>query len=382
MQWVLATVSLLLCLVVVALIVAGRRRIFWLIALGPVLALFVHRFVASPMRQYAIVEDPPPVNADAAAAFLQDGDYVVGAQFGDGAYAYPYAALFSAPVVLQSNHEQRFVLLWSAFANRALAFKVDREIKAAELQIVSMPADALLLYNGRNGQFINGVTGQTTRGETPAGLHAPVPIQKLAWGQWRRLHPATLVIPARDGATLPAGPIMPRYAVGRSVTFPAAPTVAAATAAAPATQPVLETQVVFAPTTRPLAVPADAIGAEAANVAAGETQLLLLRDNQSGLLHAFDRRVQQDLFPLFRRKTDPKRPAVALEDQDSGTEWTADGKAVDGPLKGEQLHPVPIEDAVYWGVMKHWYPDLQWVTPTQVSVSGNFKNQRDGKRRR
>src|SRR5689334_10069709 len=187
MQWVLATVSLLLCLVVVALIVAGRRRAWWLIALGPVLALFVHRFVASPMRQYAVVEDPPAVKPDAAAGFLQDGDYVVGVQFGDAAYAYPYAALFSTPVVLQSNHEQRFVLLWSAFANRALAFKVDREIKASELSIVSMPVNALLLYNGRNGQFINGVTGDTTRSEKPAGLHAAVATQKLPWSQWRRL---------------------------------------------------------------------------------------------------------------------------------------------------------------------------------------------------
>src|SRR5438105_10914117 len=66
LQWVLATASLLLCLTVVGMIVGGRRRAWWLITLGPVLALFVHRFMANPMRQFAIVENPGCVSAEAA----------------------------------------------------------------------------------------------------------------------------------------------------------------------------------------------------------------------------------------------------------------------------------------------------------------------------
>ena len=38
-QWILATISLILCLAVVALIVGGRRRAWWLATLGPDVAI-------------------------------------------------------------------------------------------------------------------------------------------------------------------------------------------------------------------------------------------------------------------------------------------------------------------------------------------------------
>jgi hypothetical protein len=360
LQWVLATVSLLLCLAVVGLIVGGRRRVWWLIALGPVLALFVHRFVSNPMREYAIIENPPCVKADAAGA-PNDSDSVVGVQFGDLYFAYAFEALYHAPVILQSSHEQRFILLWSAGANRAMAFKIDREIKQGELQIVSTPADALLVYNARLGQFINGLTGETTEHAKPTGFHAAVASQKMTWEQWRKLHPGTLVLPATERG--PSAAILPRQPIPGLAT----------------TQPAIA-RIIFAPTTRPVAIPAESVGNEPANVSAGEIQLLLFRDKETGLLKAFDRRVQEDLFPMFRRKSDPKRPLVVLEDQDSGTEWSADGKGIEGPFKGEQLKPVAVEDDLCWGVMKHWYPDLQWVTPTQAGP-GNFRNPRDARQR-
>ena len=360
LQWVLAAVSLLLCLVVVGLIVGGRRRVWWLIALGPVLALFVHRFVSNPMREFAIVENPPCVKADAADA-LHDSDYVVGAQFGDLYFAYAFEALYHAPVILQSSHEQRFILIWSAGANRAMAFKIDREIKQGELQIVSTPADALLVYNARLGQFINGLTGETTEHAKPTGFHAAISTQKMTWEQWRKLHPGTLALPATERG--PSVAILPSQPIHGSAT----------------TQPATA-RIIFAPTTRPVAIPAESIGVDPANVSAGETQLVLFRDKETGLLKAFDRRVQEDLFPMFRHKLDPKRPQVALEDQDSGTEWSTDGKGIEGPFKGEQLRPVAVEDGLYWGVMKYWYPALQWATPT-LAGPGNFRNPRDTRQR-
>ena len=360
LQWILATISLLLCLLVVGLIVAGRSRVWWLIALGPVLALFVHRFVSSPMREFSILENPVCAKAESANS-IRDSDFVVGVQFGDTSYAFAYEALYYAPVILQSTHEQRFILIWSAGANRAMAFKVDREIKRGELQIVGFPANSLLLYNGRLGEFIYGLTGATTHGAKPSGFHAGVATQKVTWQQWKQRHPATLVLQAVEHG--------PTFAMFPNQVMPGPAT----------TQPL--SSIIFAPTTRPLAIPAQSIDAKPTNISAGQTQLLLFRDPASGIIRAFDRRVQEDLFPLFRHKFDPKRPAVMMEDQDSGSEWSADGKAIEGPLKGEQLRGVGVEDGLYWGVMKHWYPDLQWVTPTPSGGPGNFRNPSDSRRR-
>src|SRR5207302_2253924 len=108
------------------------------------------------------------------APFLADGDYVVALHFGDTDYAYPYSILYRAPVVIQSDHDKRLVVMWSAFANRASAALVRRDIKARDLEVVSMPANALLLYNSRGGQFINGLTWLTVRRQRPTGFVAPI----------------------------------------------------------------------------------------------------------------------------------------------------------------------------------------------------------------
>ena len=63
MQWLLTIVALVGSLGLVGMVIAGKTRAWWLIALGPVLALFVHRFAANPMRHFRIVEEPPTVLA-------------------------------------------------------------------------------------------------------------------------------------------------------------------------------------------------------------------------------------------------------------------------------------------------------------------------------
>lgn len=361
----LATVSLLCCLAVVAMIVAGRRRIFWLIILGPVLALFAHRIFSNPMRIYGILDNPTCVKAD-AATFLADSDYVVGVTLKDTPYAYPYSALFRSPVVLQANHDEQYLLIWSMFANRVIVQQVDRTVRCGELQIVSMPANALLLYNGRGGQFINGVTGLTTRGEKPAGFHTPLQTYKLTWAQWKSLHPDTWVLSAATNDRQVTQPVLPRYPISAAPAHDQRPQMIA-----------------FLPTTRPIALPMDAVGTGPTNIGIGEIQLLLVRDSKSGLLKAFNRQLDEDLAPLFHTKSDAKRPSVAWEDNDSGTEWSADGRGIEGQFKGKQLQSVPVDDADYLEVMQHWFPDLQQLTPLQpTGRASQFDNPSDSKTRR
>src|SRR5688572_1248919 len=169
LQWPLVAVSLLLCLGLVGLVISGKRRAWWLIALAPVLALFVHRFVTAPTNRYTILDEPAFVAA-AEAKHVRDEDYVVGVVFNEQPYAYPYAALWGAPVIVQSDRERRMLLIWSAYANAATPMEVTRELKARDLDIVCDPADTLLLYNGRTGQFIVGLTGQTHHHQKPLGV--------------------------------------------------------------------------------------------------------------------------------------------------------------------------------------------------------------------
>ena len=54
---------------------------------------------------------------------------------------------------------------------------------------------------------------------------------------------------------------------------------------------------------------------------------------------------------------------VAMVDSDTLSGWSIDGKALDGSEKvaGKKLKPLPVEEDVYYGVMKYWSPGMQFI---------------------
>ena len=354
LQWPLIVVVLLLCLALLMLVISGKRRAWWLIALAPILALFVHRFATNPAGEGVVAEDPGFV-AGSDVQFLHSDDYVVGVKFGDNAYAFPFCALFRAPAVLINDRENRMILLWSPFANRALAFSVTRELSARDLEVVSSPANAVLLYNSKLGEFINAVTGQTPSGQKPTDFREPIPVIKTSWARWSEAHPdSKVMVPLQaNWPSAPARPVLPRYPM-------------------PGNRPELadQTRLIFVATTQPSAIPADAVSQAPLNLLSGATPLLLFRD-PSGVLRAFDRRVEEDLSPRFSPFANPKHSEVILSDADTNTQWSASGVAIDGPkeTRGKKLTPIMVDDELYWGVMKYWYPDLRWVDAATLAAA-------------
>lgn len=361
LQWPLIATAMLLCLALLVLVISGKRRSWWLVALLPILALFVHRFVSGPARMVEVVEDPPFVDAS-QATFLQDEDYVVGIRFGDSAYAFPYSVLFNAPAVVQNDRERRMLIMWSPFANRAAVYNVTRELRARDLEIVSSPANALLLYNSRLGQFINGITGLTPRGEKPAGFREVIAVAKVPWGKWREESPESRVMMPLDmkWRTAPNRPVLPRYPMPRS-------------------RPELSDHrmICLVATTQPIAVPSEAVTGTPLNLS-GKTPVLLFREASTGIVRAFDRHLDEDLSPRFSEASDPKHAEVMLADADTNTEWSAGGAAVEGPKEthGKKLTAVPVEGELYWGVMKFWYPDLMLVDADALAAAAAPPEQR------
>ncbi len=347
LQWPLVTLSLILCVVMIALVIAGRRRAWWLIGLGPVLALFLHHFEADPSKGFEVVDNPRFVPA--AQASLADQDWIVGLSFGDCSYAYPYAQLYSAPVVLQSDHDKRMLLMWSAYGNRAVAVNINRELKARDLEIVGMPANALLLYDSRLGEFINGFKAQTMKGAKPSSFGAAIATEKTTWRRWRQLNPESKVM-AREGALAaeaPRGPIHPSQPMPQASLTPE----------------LSKTQVIVVGTHKPLAIESSKVGAAPMHFVCDDMPVLLFRD-ASGQVRAFDRRLD-DMRPRFDLNKDRKRAKALFIDRDTGTGWDANGVAVDGaaPYRGRKLARVQVEDGLSWEVLKYWYPGLALSRP-------------------
>lgn len=344
LQWPLVALCLGLCIGLIGLVISGRQRTWWLIALAPILAMFVYRFSTRSLNAFAVIENPVFVRA-VESNHLADDAYVVGLKFGDEHYAYPYELLYTRPVVVQQDHDRRMMLMWSAFANRAAAVHIDRDLKARDLEIVSMPANALLLYNQRLGEFINGLTITNRAGKRPAGIGAPITTHKLRWVEWRERHPQTRVMaPLPASRNAPAAPALPYYDLPPE---------------AGEVLPVAESVVVVL-TDPPIAISDDRIQNQPMNLRADGVPILLLRDRQTGRIRAFDRRVESDLTPIFRLNTDPRRKDVALVDSDTTIGWSAAGQAIDGnpDRRGMQLTELPVESHLYWGVMKFWFPNL------------------------
>lgn len=364
LQWPLFTLALLLCLVLLTLIIVGRKRAFWLIGLGPLLALFVHQFMIGSLNAYKVLENPPYRRA--AEASVQADEYVVGVHYGDNYYAYPYRYLYYAPVIVQGERDRRYVLLWSAFANRAVAWQVKASLHARDLDIVSMPANALLLYNSRIGEFINAVTGLTPEGEKPHSFVVPTAAWKMPWGQWRALHPKTQVLELPALTSRVILPVLPQFPVPPTTRPATQPT----TAEAPEPQLDPRTLVLLIPSTHPAAIPQDKITSDPLNIEHDGVPLLVFRDPATGLPQVYDRRYlgTQSRFVKNYSPTRAKKHKVALLDVATNSGWTIEGVAVEAekPLKDTRLRPIPnVEEGLYWGVMKYWYPQLTLIDPAR-----------------
>ena len=231
-QWPLVALTVVLCLILIGMVILGRRRAWWLIGLGPILALFVHHFAPFAPDRRAQWESwttrcsltstrrrrRASNSAAAANALPADDDWVVGVTFGDTAYAYPYAALFRTPVVFQAEHGNRMVLFWSAYANRALAFRVLGTVRRGNWRWCRCRPNALLLFDTRRGKFINGLKGLTLDGRKPAWFGTPLLTTKTTWRHWRSVNPTGKVMAwerpvAKDGGAAPAAPTRPLVAV-------------------------------------------------------------------------------------------------------------------------------------------------------------------------
>ena len=344
LEWPLIIFCLLLCVGLIALIISGRRRVWWLLGLAIVLALFVRAF-SSSFRPAIVTVESPPFTESNHAVIGDPQQWVAGFHFGGRYYALPFQQMSTHPLILLTDQEDRVVVIWSVTANAATVLPIDRTVYPRDWEVVSTPADSLLLYDRRLGQFIVGVTGKTVKGQRPFGAGELLATEVLTYQQWTAEHPDTLVM-ALDAS-------------------PSAPTVPVQSVATTSTDLQSKRIVAVLATTPPAAVPTEAVIGNFKNVTVGKTSVLLVRTGADPTLRAFDRQTRDDLFLTMRslRRPDKKHPTATMIDSDSNSLWTDDGRAIDGPLKGTQLRPIAVRDCLYWGVMKFWMPELQWIEP-------------------
>jgi hypothetical protein len=347
-EWPMIALTLVACVAILGLVISGKRRAWWLIGLAPILTLMGHRFAINPNNAFLINADPVFVTAD-HASFVAPDDSVLGIVQGPDAMAFPFASLYSRPLVVRDLRTEPMLLMWSPFANCATAYRIDRSIQTNELEIVSMPANALLVYNSRVGQFINGITGLTPDGRAPAGFNSRIPTIKTTWNRWVRAHPNTTVLAPPDSqAQAPQRAVLPYFPMPADPGN-ADPDATVALIGSPAPVAVLDSDL------------------DAGPVNFSDPAIVIVRDPATGAPIAFDRHVDEDLIPTFSARRFRKFPQATMTDSDSASAWTPDGRAIDGPLKGKKLHRLDVEDGIYSGVARFWFKSPPLLTPVPTN---------------
>ncbi len=351
LEWPLIVTAILLCIALLVLVITGRSRVWWLLGVFPLVAMCAHRITHGPASAFQTAQDPLFVAADKVQR-LPDSDTVIGVIIEGVPCAFPCTSLFHTPVVIRTGRDKPMILFWSAWANRALAFNVDRELRASDLEIVSTPDDSLIVYNSRLGEFINATTGLTFSGAVPTNIHAPINVVKTSWLNWRTLHPDTLVaaIPGADGDFSAPQPEKDRLPGGDRTLAD-------------------QRRVCIVACTQPLAVPIEKITDQPMNFTSGKSPILLVRVN--GIVRAFSRELPGDLIPRFSSHADAKHSNVAWIDSDTNAEWSDTGAEITGvkEMHGLSLRALGVEDDVYLNVMKFWYPNLRLASDAEIAAA-------------
>jgi hypothetical protein len=235
-----------------------------------------------------------------------------------------------------------------------------------------MPANATLIYNGRTGQFINALTGQTISGRAPSGFSSAIPVAKMMWKDWLAAHPQTMVMDlyvAGQYASGPTHPIEPAWPMPKSVGS------------------INDEKVALVGTQQPVAILQDVIGPAPLNSVADGQPILIFRASATLPARALVRRVG-DLRPKFslsssnvqsvsrhgRSTRNARKIPGMFVDADTGSTWSGDGVWLSRPaeFKGTKLATMPVDEDLDWQVMKYWYPELKLVNvpqPTSTALA-------------
>ncbi|MCS7032405.1 MAG: DUF3179 domain-containing protein [Phycisphaerae bacterium] len=308
----------------VGLVVAGRRKAWWLLGLIPIVGLLGWGFVLAPAR-LGKVDDQPKFVRSSQADWLEGSAWVLGVVSDGHAMAFPLTALHRTPVVVVTERDRRLIVIFSPSSGVASACVVDRLIRGRDLRIVAELHGVLFLFHARLGEFFDGLTLRQPGGGAITGFGQRLPASLTRWGTWKQQHPGTFVL------------LQPDAAFARERSFPSD-----------------QDSVVYLETDPPIVVPTRDIQTEPVNVFRGTSAALVCREGGFGRVVAFDRRIDQDLFPRFVFNRERGRRNAPLLDEDTGSGWTFTGECVEGPMKGTRLRPlivvenVPRDAASFW----------------------------------
>ena len=137
--------------------------------------------------------------------WLSDGDFVIGYAAGEEAYAYPLKILNRHEIVHDLVDGVPILVSYCPLCASAVVY--DRRLDDRVLVFGNTSAlyeSDMVMYDHQTGSYWFQVAGEAIVGELTGRRLEPLPSITISWGEWKELHPDTLVL-SRDLGLIPSG---------------------------------------------------------------------------------------------------------------------------------------------------------------------------------
>lgn len=298
--------------------------------------------------------DPPTRNADEVEN-LADSDRVLALLVGGTPLAIPRKLLNQHEVVnLDDWLSDPVTVTHCPLTKSSLAF-TRSAVDGAGFDVSGLLLnDNLVMVDQREGESLwpqmrrSAVCGPASG----TGLEM-VPIIDLKWGYWRELHPDTEVLPVS---------VQSVDAKRKRSSELARPSDAIAAEATTPSGPVLGLPEVRS-TTNGAGGSSDGVAVPFRALDDGSTARAVEITNDTGPV-VFWNREARAAMAYDTSISFSVTEAGRFVDEATGSTWTLDGRAVDGPRQGERLPPVKTAYVALWAAWSEFHPDTEvWESP-------------------
>ena len=281
--------------------------------------------------------------------WLEDEDLVMGYQSGSGAFAYPVNILDFHEIVNDVIDGAPVLVTYCPLCFSGVVF--NRELDGRVLTFGNTSAlyqSDLVMYDHQTGSFWFQVGGEAVVGTLTGARLDLLPSTTMAWGEWKRLYPETLLLTGTPGA--PDAFANRRYARGFSAGYQ--DQINDNKFAFPVDQDrlddrlssgeiVLTVEVGESATAFPLGI----IGSAAVNHEVGGRPVVVFISDFNRLAVAFSRAVEGRTLTFDYSVVDQR-----FIDRETSSVWDGGGRAIDGPLAGSRLEQMNTRRAFWFSV--------------------------------
>jgi hypothetical protein len=320
------------------------------------------------MAPFQALDFPKMVSAP-EADFLQDGDYVLGVTTHGESRAYPTRFIWWHHVINDKigrpEADHMIAVTYCSVCNTGIRYDSDLKGKPVKLDFYGLYNGVVVLCERETGSVLLQVDGRFVTGPLLGEKLTPGAVLDTTWGQWKQLHPDTLVMspdtPKKQFYSPKEKPEPRGYD-----RFPAPffrPSMTRGDKRLPFFEKVLAVSVpasggnTGAPGTfLHRAYPIEALkkAGGVVNDSLGGMPVGVFLDLETAAAVAVARQLDGKTLTFESRKLPDGKPAIF--DQETQTQWNIEGKALNGPLKSRSLARLDSHLSQWYGWVAY-FPD-------------------------